>query len=94
LSGSWDMKILEWDLNTGKTINLFNQSKGQISHIEYRPVGGVDLPINQGDDDMDSLFGDDEEDAKRQQEEHGSIKQDIEKILPVATQTGMATEIR
>ncbi|KAG7732755.1 hypothetical protein KL948_002185 [Ogataea haglerorum] len=94
LSGSWDMKILEWDLNTGKTINLFKESRGQISHIEYRPVGGVDLPISQGDDDMDSLFGDDDDDTKKQPEERDSTKQDIKKIQDDAAQTGLAAAIQ
>ncbi|OWB72785.1 hypothetical protein B5S31_g2507 [[Candida] boidinii] len=45
LSGSWDMKVLEWDLNTGKVSNSFQGSTGQISSINYRPIGGTDLYV-------------------------------------------------
>lgn len=45
LSGSWDKSIREWDLNTGKCINLFSGSTGQISNIQFRPEGLSDLVI-------------------------------------------------
>ncbi|ODV84088.1 hypothetical protein CANARDRAFT_202000 [[Candida] arabinofermentans NRRL YB-2248] len=62
LSGGWDMKIIEWDLNTGKAINKHVGSTGQISSLEYRPTGGVELKFtddnnNKEDEDLDSLFG-------------------------------------
>lgn len=46
LSGSWDKTIREWDLNTGKCINLFQGSSGQISNIQYRPMGLSDMSIS------------------------------------------------
>lgn len=71
LSGSWDKTIREWDLNTGKCINLFTGSSGQISNIQYRPEGLADFALSYEDSDVkideqdvrpesdiDSLFGD------------------------------------
>ncbi|KAK6461552.1 WD40-repeat-containing domain protein [Scheffersomyces coipomensis] len=46
LSGSWDKTIREWDLNTGKTTTLFTGSTGQISNIQYRPMGLTDLSLD------------------------------------------------
>lgn len=76
LSGSWDRKILKWDLNTGKNMNCFNRSTGQVSALQYRPSIGTDLHWeatndddddddnnnNNDDDDMGSLFDDDDDD--------------------------------
>ncbi|KAH3668014.1 hypothetical protein OGAPHI_001768 [Ogataea philodendri] len=94
LSGSWDMKIIEWDLDTGKTTNLFDKSTGQISSIEYRPVGGIDLPV-QADDDLDSLFGDEEEEARKQQtEEQNPFKEDIKKVQDDAKSSGTASSLQ
>lgn len=74
LSGSWDKTIRMWDLNTGKTTSLFQGSSGQISNIQYRPMGLTDLVLA-GDEanvpkpeesDVDSLFGsDDEEEGQK-----------------------------
>lgn len=53
LSGSWDKKILKWDLNNGKNLNIFNKSTGQISSLQYRPIIGTDInwkPITDDDD--------------------------------------------
>lgn len=71
LSGSWDKSIREWDLNTGKCVNLFTGSSGQISNIQYRPEGLADFSLSYEDSDIkivdqdikpesdiDSLFGD------------------------------------
>ncbi|KAI3391885.1 hypothetical protein diail_6653 [Diaporthe ilicicola] len=44
LSGSWDKNILDWDLNTGKTIRDFKGSGGQISALEPRPLSGAPIP--------------------------------------------------
>lgn len=77
LSGSWDKTIREWDLHTGKTVNLFQGSSGQVSNIQYRPRGLTDIHFDavasekpdptendNQNSDVDSLFGDsDEEDA-------------------------------
>lgn len=73
LSGSWDKKILRWDLNTGAATELFDKSTGQISSLDCRPVGGINLQLSNSltsvgndnvnddskeeDEDMDALFG-------------------------------------
>ncbi|KAM4060986.1 transcription factor spt8 [Hirsutella rhossiliensis] len=44
LSGGWDKKIFEWDLNTGQTKRSFDGSGGQISSIELRPANGDPVP--------------------------------------------------
>ncbi|KAK6457024.1 uncharacterized protein RJT20DRAFT_94537 [Scheffersomyces xylosifermentans] len=46
LSGSWDKSIREWDLNTGQSTNLFLGSSGQISNVQYRPLGLADLSLD------------------------------------------------
>ena len=74
LSGSWDKKLLEWDLQTGDIINEFRGGTSEYSSLEMRPLYSTvnvndvanQLKISQGhdqdgDDDMGSLFGDDEE---------------------------------
>lgn len=66
LSGSWDKLISQVDLNTGKQIKSFKDSTGQISSIEYRPIGGIDIEqiqqnSNEDESDMGSLFGDEED---------------------------------
>ena len=43
LSGSWDKTVLDWDLNTGKTVRSFEGSAGQISALQIRPTS--DLPV-------------------------------------------------
>lgn len=44
LSGGWDKKIFDWDLNTGHTKRSFDGSGGQISSIELRPANGDPVP--------------------------------------------------
>lgn len=44
LSGSWDKRILDWDLNTGSIAAKFDGSGGQISAIELRPLSGAPIP--------------------------------------------------
>ncbi|EQK99456.1 transcription factor SPT8 [Ophiocordyceps sinensis CO18] len=44
LSGGWDKKIFDWDLNTGQTKRSFDGSGGQISSIELRPANGDAVP--------------------------------------------------
>lgn len=44
LSGSWDKKILDWDLNTGNISAKFGGSGGQISALELRPLNGAPIP--------------------------------------------------
>lgn len=76
MSGSWDKRILEWDLQTGGITNEFKGSTSEVSSMEMRPLySTVDISQVAGemknnedqeeshnsDDDMGSLFGDDEE---------------------------------
>lgn len=49
LSGSWDKVVLDWDLNTGKTIRKFEGSGGQISALESRPLSSLPVPEASGD---------------------------------------------
>ncbi|QID86653.1 Transcription factor spt8 [Saccharomyces pastorianus] len=74
LSGSWDKRLLEWDLQTGDIVNEFQKSRSELSSLEMRPLfSSVDVSsnVNNGkenenaDDDMDSLFGDEDEDEKQ-----------------------------
>ncbi|EJS42783.1 spt8p [Saccharomyces arboricola H-6] len=71
LSGSWDKRLLEWDLQTGDIVNEFKKSRSELSSLEMRPLySSVDVSINvkendNVDDDMDSLFGDEDEDEKQ-----------------------------
>ncbi|CEL02955.1 Putative Transcription factor [Aspergillus calidoustus] len=44
LSGSWDKRIFDWDLNTGQTRRVFGSSAGQISAIELRPESSLPIP--------------------------------------------------
>lgn len=49
LSGSWDKSILDWDLNIGKVRTTFASSAGQISCIEARPISSVPVPVETGE---------------------------------------------
>ncbi|SGZ54932.1 CIC11C00000005779 [Sungouiella intermedia] len=86
LSGSWDKTIREWDLNTGKVVNLFKGSTGQISSINYRPQGLTDITFKndgegQNPSDVDSLFGDsDEEDDANTSK--STVKADLARNKP------------
>ncbi|KAE8551833.1 hypothetical protein EYB25_005723 [Talaromyces marneffei] len=44
LSGSWDKRVLEWDLNVGKVKNSFRSGASQISAIEIRPESNLPVP--------------------------------------------------
>jgi transcriptional activator SPT8 len=44
LSGSWDKRVLDWDLNTGQVKSTFAASSGQISAIEIRPESSIPVP--------------------------------------------------
>ena len=44
LSGSWDKRVFDWDLNTGQTRRAFGSSAGQISAIEVRPESSLAVP--------------------------------------------------
>ncbi|KAI9648910.1 Transcription factor spt8 [Ciborinia camelliae] len=49
LSGSWDKKVLDWDLNTGLVKRAFDGSGGQISAIEVRPASTLPVPEESGE---------------------------------------------
>ncbi|KAL1853710.1 Transcription factor spt8 [Paecilomyces lecythidis] len=44
LSGSWDKKVIDWDLNTGQSRRLFSASAGQVSAIQIRPDSTLPIP--------------------------------------------------
>ncbi|OJZ90476.1 hypothetical protein ASPFODRAFT_56769 [Aspergillus luchuensis CBS 106.47] len=44
LSGSWDKRVFDWDLNTGQTRRAFGSSAGQISAVEIRPESSLPVP--------------------------------------------------
>jgi len=37
VSGSWDKKVLHWDLNTGQVVREFSGHSSQISSLSFRP---------------------------------------------------------
>lgn len=49
LSGSWDKRVLEWDLNTAQVKRGFEGSGGQISALEMRPISSLPVPEASGD---------------------------------------------
>lgn len=102
LSGSWDKSIREWDLNTGKCINLFTGSSGQISNIQYRPEGLADFSLSYEDSDIkivdqdikpesdiDSLFGD--SDNENNEERKNVESQDKPNSSKITTNDSKAT---
>lgn len=77
LSGLWDKTIKLWDLNNGSLISSFAGSTGQISNIQYRPLGLELLVITEpSDDDVDLLFGDDDDDNDNDIKEAQVAKKD------------------
>lgn len=44
LSGSWDKRVFDWDLNTGQTRRTFGSSAGQISSLDIRPESTLPVP--------------------------------------------------
>ncbi|GAB1215748.1 hypothetical protein ATERTT37_004944 [Aspergillus terreus] len=44
LSGGWDKRVFDWDLNTGQTRRTFGGSAGQISSMEIRPESSLPVP--------------------------------------------------
>lgn len=85
ISGSWDKRLLEWDLSSGGIVNEFKGSTSEISSLEMRPLYAT-VDINDvvremkqskdeeddrnSDDDMGSLFGDEEEEEDVKKDEH------------------------
>ncbi|KAI5476938.1 mitochondrial import receptor subunit TOM40 [Pseudohyphozyma bogoriensis] len=64
LSGGWDGRILEWDLNTGATIRDYVGHDGQISSISYRPVASAIPSPKEEPQDADMADAFDDEDRK------------------------------
>lgn len=44
LSGSWDKRVFDWDLNTGQARRAFGGSAGQISCVQFRPESSLPVP--------------------------------------------------
>ncbi|CEJ60486.1 Putative Function: SPT8 of S. cerevisiae is a member of the yeast SAGA complex [Penicillium brasilianum] len=44
LSGSWDKRVFDWDLNTGQARRAFGGSAGQISTVQIRPESSLPIP--------------------------------------------------
>ncbi|CAG8245627.1 unnamed protein product [Penicillium olsonii] len=44
LSGSWDKRVFDWDLNTGQARRAFGGSAGQISSVQIRPESSLPVP--------------------------------------------------
>jgi len=44
LSGSWDKRVIDWDLNTGQARRAFGGSAGQISTVQIRPESSLPVP--------------------------------------------------
>ena len=66
LSGSWDKTVLDWDLNTGKTIRSFVGSGGQISALETRPLSSLPVPVAVDDiPEVNGTFSSDSADKPR-----------------------------
>ncbi|KAG5291798.1 transcription factor SPT8 [Histoplasma ohiense] len=49
LSGSWDKRVHDWDLNVGQPRRTFGSTAGQISSIEIRPESNLPVPQESGD---------------------------------------------
>jgi transcriptional activator SPT8 len=48
LSGSWDKRINDWDLNTGQVKRRYQNSGSQIAAIEQRPLSTLPIPQDTG----------------------------------------------
>ncbi|KAJ5735909.1 uncharacterized protein N7483_001034 [Penicillium malachiteum] len=44
LSGSWDKRVFDWDLNTGQARRAFGGSAVQISTVQIRPESSLPVP--------------------------------------------------
>ncbi|OAX77825.1 hypothetical protein ACJ72_07872 [Emergomyces africanus] len=49
ISGGWDKKVHDWDLNVGQPRRTFGSSAGQISSIEIRPESNLPVPQESGE---------------------------------------------
>ena len=41
ISGSWDKQIVDWDLNTGQVVREYLGCMGQVTTLEWHPVGRI-----------------------------------------------------
>ncbi|KAF7712363.1 Uncharacterized protein PECH_003474 [Penicillium ucsense] len=46
LSGSWDKRVFDWDLNNGQARRAFGASAGQISTVQIRPESTLSVPTD------------------------------------------------
>jgi len=44
LSGSWDKRVFDWDLNTGQARRAFGGSAAQICTVQIRPESSIPVP--------------------------------------------------
>lgn len=110
ISGSWDKTIKQWDLNTGKCTQTFVGSSGQVSGIQYRPLGLADFVVsyNDSDDnqapstdnrkieaqdnsDMESLFGDSDEEKNNKLDAERKANEAQDKAKSFSVNTSKAT---
>ncbi|KAI7977040.1 hypothetical protein EIK77_002550 [Talaromyces pinophilus] len=56
LSGSWDKRVLDWDLNTGQVKTAFGISSSQISAIEIRPDSALPVPQDTKEAQYEKFF--------------------------------------
>ncbi|KAM0791237.1 hypothetical protein ACM66B_005717 [Microbotryomycetes sp. NB124-2] len=54
LSGGWDGRILQWDLNVGKATRSFFGHGGQVSSISFRPLQSTTSSADNDNVDMDA----------------------------------------
>lgn len=50
LSGSWDKRVFDWDLNTGQIRRAFGGSARQISALQLRPESSIPVPSDTMED--------------------------------------------
>ncbi|KAF4550459.1 Transcription factor spt8-like protein [Elsinoe fawcettii] len=77
LSGSWDKRILDWDLNTGRVRRTFPGSGGQISAIEVRPTSSIPIPtLDDAKETSDTFSSNNDKPAVNGFMNGGSVKGD------------------
>lgn len=52
LSGSWDKRVFDWDLNTGQIRRSFGGSARQISALQLRPESSIPVPSDTMEDPL------------------------------------------
>ncbi|GMM52063.1 SAGA complex subunit [Starmerella bacillaris] len=62
LSGSWDKSVALWDLNRSSPTSVYDKLSGQVSTVRWQPVNGPS--ISSDSDEMDSLFGSDNDETE------------------------------